>query len=105
MLTELFTGEVRKVFALIKKLEQRRLTTKADATDDVVNIVAIQAAGSGEQNIVVTAFRELMTFENSRRRRSVFRDRNKLEEMVAEVEQSGRCVVGDRDRHPPFACG
>ena len=68
VLAQLLAGEVREVLAFVQELEQRRLASETDAADHVVDIVAIQAAGGRQQDVIVAAYFQLVAFEHVGRR-------------------------------------
>ena len=49
-----------KFLPLFRNSSKRRLALEANAAHDVVNVVAVQAAGGGQQDEVVAAFFQLV---------------------------------------------
>ncbi len=60
---ELFARQTGEMRPFVKEFEQRSLAVKPDAADKVVNLVAIKAAGRGQEDEVAAAFDEVGGFD------------------------------------------
>ena len=88
-LGELFAGQAREVGTLVEELDQGRLALEADAADEVVDVVAVEAAGGGQEDEVVAALDQVGGLDGLGVLVPVLIFGNELEVVVPEVEEAG----------------
>src|SRR4029453_12636547 len=101
---QLLTRNVGYVAALADKLDQRRSIVKARDSYHVVDVVTVQPARRGDNEIVARSFLDFGAGEQGWRSAADFRFRNELVEISVDCEDAGGTRVGNRQSHLRLAC-
>ena len=97
---EFFSFEVAIPPRFLQKLEHGGLAVPTPATDDVANVVAVQAAEGREDQLVVLAFLKFMRFEHHGLGRLGLPDRDELIKVGIDGQGAKRNSVGEGEGVP-----
>jgi len=97
-----FAGDAGDVRTFMQELKQRCSAVEAGAADDIADVVAAQTGAGGEQNVVLAADFQFVSFQDHGVGRTFFANRQELEEMRLNFEDAGGLPGFEWQGHAPF---
>src|SRR6516165_10224027 len=85
--------------SLVEKLDHRSAVVESDAADKIMDVVAVKSPRGGQDDVIMGTGNELASKHGFGGLAFSLVFGNELEEMMANVEDSRRCSVLDRDGH------